>query len=230
MDIVVDHPQLRLGEVLVLAPLLLFLLLLQLPHFIDDKQFHRHQVAFKRPVTVLRPTDEDVGVEKTVGQHVGVTTVLLVHSQRTGDKPAFVDEIRKQRLREVRSEKQLAPVLVLIGRRMRLLVGSKQVHQQHAAQSAVQRVTQTVAGDKLGRFESQVIARMASNTAALVVRLRRSKVLGKRQQQLLLRPPVLIDVGVVEIAQVSAVVAQAAQMAATTAGGVAVGEIGSGRH
>ena len=50
-------------QLLALSSLLLLLLLLGAPHFVDVKQFNCDDVTFQRTVTVLGATDVDVGVQ-----------------------------------------------------------------------------------------------------------------------------------------------------------------------
>ncbi|GKT84717.1 hypothetical protein Ct61P_02567 [Colletotrichum tofieldiae] len=73
------------------------------------------QVTLEGTVAILATANEDISIEQTVlGGNVGVAAVLLVHTKDARNELSIAKESRKSSLREIRSEKGLSLLLLLL--------------------------------------------------------------------------------------------------------------------
>ncbi|GJC81881.1 hypothetical protein ColLi_04718 [Colletotrichum liriopes] len=73
------------------------------------------QVTLEGTVAILATANEDISIEQTVlGGNVGVAAVLLVHTKDARNELSIAKERRKSSLREIRSEKGLSLLLLLL--------------------------------------------------------------------------------------------------------------------
>jgi hypothetical protein len=119
----------------ILALLLLFLLALLAPDFINIQKLDRDEITLKSTVSVLATADEDVGIEKTIlSSDVGIATVLLVDTKDTRHELAIAEKGGERGLGKVRSEKGLALLLLLLASELAGMLRALKTHELLAVQ------------------------------------------------------------------------------------------------
>jgi hypothetical protein len=106
-------------SILFLFPLLLFLLLLGAPYFVDVQKFNSDDISLESAVAVLGATDVYIGVQN-LGGNISIGPITLVDTQDANDQFSGREKRGKGGLGKVRCKERFALRLVGLLLKLRL--------------------------------------------------------------------------------------------------------------